>query len=91
MFIRNIVMYLIAVNLLAFICFGVDKLKAKTRQWRISENTLLLIAVCGGSLGAICGMHIFHHKTRHRKFTVGIPVILFIQAIAAITAYTVLQ
>lgn len=90
MFIRNIIMYLIAVNLLALICFGVDKYKAKNRQWRISENTLMLIAVCGGSLGAVCGMHLFHHKTRHRKFSVGLPVILVIQAIAAIAAYTLL-
>ena len=49
-------MYLAAVNILAFICFGVDKYKAKTNQWRISEKTLLGIAVCGGSLGAILGM-----------------------------------
>lgn len=81
-------MYLIAVNLLAFFCFGIDKYKAKTGQWRISENTLLLLAACGGSLGAICGMHIFHHKTRHRKFSLGLPVILVLQAAAAVIAYT---
>lgn len=87
---KNIIMYLIAVNLLAFICFGIDKQKAKTHQWRISEKTLLGIAICGGSLGAICGMRIFRHKTRHTKFAVGLPVILLIQAVAAVVAYTIL-
>lgn len=86
---KNIMMYLVAVNILAFICFGVDKQKAKTHQWRISENTLLGIAVCGGSLGAICGMRLFRHKTKHPKFTIGLPVILLLQAIAAVVAYTV--
>lgn len=85
---KNIIMYLIVVNLLAFVSFGIDKQKAKARQWRISENTLLGIAICGGSLGAICGMRLFHHKTRHAKFAVGLPAILLIQAIAAII-YTV--
>lgn len=84
---KNIMMYLIFVNLLAFICFGVDKQKAKSHQWRISEKTLLGIAVCGGSLGAICGMRIFHHKTKHAKFAVGLPVILLIQAVAAVIVY----
>ncbi len=88
MIVKNIMMYLVAVNLLAFICFGVDKQKAKTHQWRISENTLLGIAVCGGSLGAICGMRLFRHKTKHLKFTIGLPIILLVQAIAAIIAYT---
>ena len=89
MIVKNIMMYLVAVNILAFICFGVDKQKAKTHQWRISENTLLGIAVCGGSLGAICGMRLFRHKTKRPKFTIGLPVILLLQAIAAVVAYTV--
>lgn len=89
MIVKNIMMYLVAVNILAFICFGVDKQKAKTHQWRISENTLLGIAVCGGSLGAICGMRLFRHKTKHPKFTIWLPVILLLQAIAAVIAYTV--
>lgn len=83
-------MYLIAVNLLDFFCFWLDKQKAKTNQWRISEKTLLGIAICGGSLGAICGMRIFRHKTRHAKFTVGLPVILLIQAVIATILYTIL-
>lgn len=86
---KNIIMYLMFVNILAFAAFGVDKLKAKTHQWRISENTLLGIAICGGSLGSICGMRLFHHKTLHAKFAVGLPVILVIQAIAAVIAYAI--
>ena len=86
---KNIIMYLIAVNLLAFVSFGVDKQKAQTHQWRISEKTLLGIAVCGGSLGAICGMRLFRHKTRHAKFVIGLPVILLIQAVLAVAAYVI--
>lgn len=81
-------MYLTAVNLLAFICFGVDKYKAKTDQWRISEKTLLGIAVCGGSLGAILGMRFFRHKTQHAKFVLGLPAILIAQALAAVILYS---
>lgn len=87
--IKNIIMYLIVVNLLAFAAFGVDKQKAKARQWRISENTLLGIALCGGSLGAIWGMRTFRHKTRHRRFAIGLPVILMIQAVALLILYIV--
>lgn len=89
MIIKNIIMYLIVVNLLAFLCFGIDKQKAKSRQWRISEKTLLGIAVCGGSLGAICGMRAFRHKTQRLKFSLGLPVILVLQALAAIVLYTI--
>lgn len=84
---KNIIMYLIAVNILAFVAFGIDKMKARAHQWRIAENTLLGIAVCGGSLGAICGMRLFRHKTRHAKFAIGLPVILILQAIAALIFY----
>ena len=75
-------MYLAAVNILAFICFGVDKYKAKTNQWRISEKTLLGIAVCGGSLGAILGMRFF------RKFVLGLPAILIAQGLGAVILYS---
>ena len=86
--IKNIIMYLAVVNILAFICFGVDKQKAKTHQWRISEKTLLGIAVCGGSLGAICGMRFFRHKTQHTKFALGLPAILIVQAILIVLLYS---
>ncbi len=71
--------YLAAVNLFAFFTYGLDKFKAKKHAWRISENFLLLTAAIGGSIGALLGMRVFHHKTLHKKFTVGIPLILSAQ------------
>ena len=73
--------YLTIVNIIAFIVYGVDKWKARKNQWRISEKKLLFLAIIGGSVGALAGMYIFHHKTLHKKFTVGVPVILILQII----------
>ena len=69
--------YLLAVNLAAFALFGADKRRAKRQQWRVPEKTLFLLALLGGSLGAVCGMCVFHHKTRHWYFRYGLPAILF--------------
>ena len=66
-------------NLIAFALYGIDKRRAKQGAWRISEYTLLLIALLGGSLGALLGMRYFRHKTRHRKFRYVIPLILLLQ------------
>ena len=77
--------YLLAINAVAFIMYGIDKYKAKKAKWRISEATLLLLAVLGGSIGAWMGMKVWHHKTMHKKFKYGIPVILLIQI--ALIAY----
>lgn len=71
--------YLLAVNMVAFAAFGIDKYKAKRGLWRISEATLLLLAVVGGSLGALMGMRIWHHKTQHAKFRYGLPLIILAQ------------
>lgn len=71
--------YLVIINITAFAAYGADKQKAKKGKWRISENTLLLLAVLGGSIGAICGMKLFHHKTKKAAFSVGLPVILVLQ------------
>ena len=76
--------YLLVLNAVAFIVFGIDKYKAKKAKWRIPETTLLLLAVLGGSIGAWMGMKVWHHKTMHKKFKYGIPDILMIQ-IAAMT------
>ena len=78
---RILVIYLFAVNLLAFILYGIDKKRARNREWRISERMLIGIAVIGGCIGAILGMHIFHHKTRHWYFRYGLPLILIIQVL----------
>ena len=77
--------YLLAINAVAFIVYGIDKYKAKKAKWRISEATLLLLAVLGGSIGAWMGMKVWHHKTMHKKFKYGIPAILLIQI--ALMAY----
>lgn len=75
------VIYLVVINLLAFILFGADKWRALRRLYRISEATLFLVAALGGSLGAWAGMYLFHHKTAHKKFVLGIPLILLVQIV----------
>ena len=73
-----ILIVLAAVNLLAFALYGIDKLKAKKGAWRIPESTLLLVAFLGGSLGALLGMELFRHKTKHAKFKVLVPLFLIL-------------
>ena len=79
--------YLITVNAAAFILMLADKIKAKNIKWRIPEATLMGAAAIGGSLGAIAGMYTFRHKTRHPKFTIGLPLILALQIIGAVLLY----
>ena len=67
------------INVLTFFVYGIDKWKAKRSKWRIPEATLLLLAVLGGSIGAILGMKVWHHKTLHKKFKYGLPLILMVQ------------
>lgn len=74
--------YLIIINIVAFILFGIDKLKAKTHAWRIPEGILLLSAALFGGAGALLGMLFFHHKTRHIKFLICVPLFLLLQIIA---------
>ncbi|MBQ7720632.1 MAG: DUF1294 domain-containing protein [Clostridia bacterium] len=70
--------YLAAANIVSFVMFGIDKSRAKRRAWRISEAALLISAAVGGSVGAIAGMIVFRHKTKHLKFLIGLPLILII-------------
>jgi uncharacterized membrane protein YsdA (DUF1294 family) len=81
--------YLLLINALAFLLMLIDKYKAKKNLWRIRESTLLLIAAIGGSIGALAGMYTFRHKTKHLKFTLGIPVILVLQIVAAYCILTI--
>lgn len=81
MLLQLIEYYLLAINIIAFIMYGVDKLKAKKGWWRIPESTLLIVAAIGGSIGAWLGMKVFHHKTMHKKFLLGIPAIIFLQVV----------
>ena len=77
--------YLLAINAVTFIVYGIDKYAAKKAMWRISEATLLMLAVLGGSIGAWIALRVLRHKTMHKKFKYGIPVILLIQI--ALIAY----
>ncbi|MDD5872307.1 MAG: DUF1294 domain-containing protein [Clostridia bacterium] len=70
------IVWLIPINLTAFIAYGVDKRKAVKGQWRIPEATLIGLALAGGPVGAYAGMKVFHHKTKHAKFTIGVPAIM---------------
>ena len=81
---RLLLCYLLAINLLAFILYGFDKYKAKHNRWRIPETVLLWLAVLGGSPAALVAMHLFHHKTLHKKFRYGVPAILLLQLAAAV-------
>jgi uncharacterized membrane protein YsdA (DUF1294 family) len=76
--------YMTVINSLTFVLFGIDKRRAKHAQWRIPEGTLIGLALLGGSLGAWLGMAVWHHKTQHKKFKYGIPLILLAQIVAVI-------
>ena len=71
--------YLIFINIVTFLVYGIDKWKAKQDRWRISEATLLMLAVIGGTIGALLGMQVWHHKTMQKKFKYGLPLILLAQ------------
>lgn len=74
------VLYLIVMNLLGLFLMGLDKYKARRHLWRIPEKTLFLASLLGGSIGTLAGMYLFHHKTKHWYFVVGMPLILILQA-----------
>lgn len=85
----NIILgYLLAINIATFFLYGIDKYKAKKGRWRISEATLLMMAVIGGCIGAWEGMRLWHHKTMHKKFKYGIPIIIIIQVALAVYLLT---
>lgn len=81
---KLLVLYLFTVNATGFLLMLTDKQKARKKRWRIPEATLMGVAAIGGSVGSLLGMYAFRHKTRHPKFTVGIPLILAAQIFAAI-------
>lgn len=76
--------YLAAINLATFIVYGADKRRARKGKWRVPEKTLFLLPLLGGSAGALLGMRVFHHKTRHWYFVWGIPAILLAQIALAV-------
>lgn len=82
--IKNLIIYLIAINIIAFLAMFIDKKKAEKGKWRIKEATLLVLALIGGSIGEIIGMYLFHHKTQKPRFFIGVPVIIVLQILLII-------
>ena len=78
---RNLIIYLVVINLIGFVAMWSDKRKAQKNQWRTPEGTLMGICLLGGGIGTIWGMYKFRHKTKKLKFTVGMPTILIIEII----------
>ncbi len=76
---KYIMWYLLAINIVVFLLYGLDKQKARKNRWRIPEKTLLMMAVLGGGIGAYVGMKVFRHKTQKPKFYIGVPVIVLLQ------------
>ena len=84
---KYFLLYLLIINAVGFLLMLVDKYKAKKNLWRIPEATLMGVAAIGGSVGSLIGMYTVRHKTKHMKFTVGIPVILVVQVFAGILIF----
>ena len=80
---ESISIIIVIINIVTFIVYGIDKYKAKKGKWRIPENSLIGLAIIGGSIGAYLGMRVWHHKTMHLKFKYGIPLIIVIQLVIA--------
>ena len=83
-----LLVWLAVINLVTFAIYGIDKAKAKRGAWRVPEKTLFLLPLLGGSLGALLGMRVFHHKTKHWYFVWGIPAILLAQIALAVWLLT---
>jgi uncharacterized membrane protein YsdA (DUF1294 family) len=81
---KYLLIYLLIINAVGFLLMLVDKYKAKKKLWRIPEATLMTVAAIGGSIGSLLGMYTFRHKTKHIKFTLGIPAILAVQIVLAL-------
>ena len=81
---RNILIYLLVINLVAFLAMYIDKKRAKWGKWRIKESTLFMIVLLGGGIGGIAGMYKFRHKTKKPLFKIGFPAIVIIEIISII-------
>lgn len=81
------IIYLIIINIIAFLAIFIDKRKAKYGKWRIKEHTLFILALIGGSVGAIVGMYTFRHKTKKARFFIGFPVILIVEVLLGFMIY----
>ena len=76
--------YIILINLIGLLIMKIDKNRARQRKWRISESTIWLISIIGGSLGTLIGMFLFRHKTKHLSFRIGLPLLIMIQVLSVI-------
>ena len=89
--VRNaILIYVIIMSIISFCQIGIDKGRAEKLAWRISERALFLTALIGGSFGCLIGMYFFHHKTRHLRFTLGIPLIMLLHIFALYLVFFIL-
>lgn len=79
---KNIIIYIVVINLIGFLAMYIDKQKAKKGRWRIPEKTLFIITALGGGIGTIAGMYTFRHKTQKIAFVIGFPVITILEIIA---------
>jgi len=82
--IKNIIIYLVVINIIAFLAMWIDKVKAKKSAWRIPESTLISLVLLGGGIGGIVGMYKFRHKTKKPRFYIGFPAILVAEIVIAI-------
>lgn len=78
---KFILFYLLTINLIGFIIMFIDKSRSIHKEWRVPEKNLIGLSMIGGSIGMLLGMHLFRHKTKHKKFTIGIPFILILQCL----------
>ena len=85
--IKNVVIYLLTINVITFLAMLIDKKKAEKGRWRIKESTLLTLALIGGSIGEVLGMYVFRHKTKKTRFFIGVPVMLVLQIILLIMIF----
>lgn len=84
---KYFILYLIIINIIAFLAMYIDKRKAKYGKWRIQEQSLFILALIGGSIGAIIGMYTFRHKTKKLRFSIGFPIILILQIVLIISIW----
>lgn len=84
---KYFIIYLVIINLIAFLVMYIDKRRAKYGKWRIKEHTLFILALLGGSIGAIAGMYTFRHKTKKMRFAIGFPAILVCEVILGVMLY----
>lgn len=83
--------YLVLINLISFLVYGVDKKKAKNKQWRIPESTLIFLSLIGGGLGGLIAMVIFKHKLSKKLFYIGLPIIIIINKIVELAIFNLLR